>query len=485
MPHTRRLAIDYHATPDWSATAALTDVAAIEAAAAPLLEAETFTTQLAYDALNRVTSKTTPDASVTLPTYNEAGLLERVTVRLRGATDATVFVANLDYNARGQRTLLAHGNGTTTTYAYDPETFRLTELRTARDAGGAVLQDLAYTYDASGNIVQIADAVSYGNAAVSAAGLYEYDALYQLTAAEGREHPGQQPTSADPEVLRLDHPNDLQALRRYRQQYTYDPAGNILAMAHAPLGGGPPGWTRAYSYAPDSNRLLATSLPGDAPGTFSAAYTYDARGNMTSMPHLSTMRWDHADRLASADRGGGGTVFFTYDATGQRARKAYEHGGLLEERIYLGGYEVYRKRNLATGEVSLERQTLHVADGAHRVALVETKTLDTSVPAFTPSTRLRYQLDNHLGSSCLETRRHRRRHHLRGVLPLRRHLLPRRRLRHRRPGQALPLHRQGARRRDRPRLRHRPLLRPLARPLDDRRSIWHRRRPQPVRFLPG
>ena len=402
LASTRRLAIDYHATPDWSATAALTDVAAIEAAAAPLLDPETFTTQLTYDALNRVTSRTTPDASVTLPTYNEAGLLERVTVRLLGAADATVFVANLDYNARGQRTLLAHGNGTTTTYAYDPETFRLTELRTARDSGGAVLQNLAYTYDASGNIVQIADAVSYGNPAVSADGLYEYDAIYQLTAALGREHPGQQPTDADSELLRLDHPSDLQALRRYRQTYAYDPAGNILAMAHAPLGGGPPGWTRAYAYAADSNRLLATSLPGDAPGTFSAAYTYDARGNMTSMPHLSTMRWDHADRLAAADRGGGGTVFFTYDATGQRARKAYEHGGLLEERIYLGGYEVYRKRNLATGAVSMERQTLHVADDAHRVALVETKTVDTTIPAFTPSTRLRYQLDNHLGSSCLE-----------------------------------------------------------------------------------
>ncbi|XYI02085.1 hypothetical protein ACMHYB_20840 [Sorangium sp. So ce1128] len=80
-------------------------------------------------------------------------------------------------------------------------------------------------------------------------------------------------------------------------------------------------------------------------------------------------------------------------------RKVWEHSGLVEERIYLGGYEVYRKRNM-TGLV-LERQTLHVMDGARRVAMVETKTIDTSGP-FTVTPRLRYQLDNHLGSALLE-----------------------------------------------------------------------------------
>ncbi|MGK4001462.1 polymorphic toxin type 43 domain-containing protein [Sorangium sp. So ce1036] len=49
----------------------------------------------------------------------------------------------------------------------------------------------------------------------------------------------------------------------------------------------------------------------------------------------------------------------------------------------------------------LERQTLHVMDGARRVAMVETKTVDTSGP-FTVTPRVRYQLDNHLGSASLE-----------------------------------------------------------------------------------
>src|SRR5262249_7849776 len=59
----RRLARAYHAQADWTALSALTDPAAIAAAAEALLETEVFASQIAYDALNRPTSLTTPDAS--------------------------------------------------------------------------------------------------------------------------------------------------------------------------------------------------------------------------------------------------------------------------------------------------------------------------------------------------------------------------------------------------------------------------------------
>lgn len=401
---TRTLASAYDTTVDWSALATLSDVTAIDAAATPLLSmlsSDTFTISVTYDALDRVTSRTTPDGSVTLPVYNEANLLERLDVRLRGAATPTPFVTNLDYDAHGKCTLFVRGNATTTTYTYDPETFRMTALRTTRDTSGFVLQDLAYTYDGVGNTVAAADAVAFGNSSVVADGLYEFDPLYQLTHATGREHPGQQPAAGSPDPLRVDHPEDFQTLRRYREDFTYDVAGNLTAMAHVPLDGSS-GWTRQYSYASDSNRLLATSLPGDTPGTFSATYTHDEHGNMIAMPHLAELRWDHADQLADADLGGGGTVYFAYDGAGKRVRKATVHGGFVEERVYLGDFEVYRKRNAATGDISLERDTLHVVNGEARVAIVETKTIDTSQPAFTPTSRTRYQLSTALGSSVFE-----------------------------------------------------------------------------------
>src|SRR5690606_23802744 len=55
--------------------------------------------------------------------------------------------------------------------------------------------------------------------------------------------------------------------------------------------------------------------------------------------------WDYADRLQHTLKSNGSNqdTHFTYGADGQRVRKVYEHGGTREERIYLGGYEVYRR----------------------------------------------------------------------------------------------------------------------------------------------
>jgi RHS repeat-associated protein len=127
---------------------------------------------------------------------------------------------------------------------------------------------------------------------------------------------------------------------------------------------------------------------------------------MTSMPHLAAMDWDYADRLRHTQKGAGGGAqhtYFTYDATGQRARKVAVTSGTIKERIYLGGYEVYRERAATPGAaVDFERQTLHVMDDQRRVAMAETKTREggAAVPALT--TRWRFQLDNHLGSATLE-----------------------------------------------------------------------------------
>ena len=93
------------------------------------------------------------------------------------------------------------------------------------------------------------------------------------------------------------------------------------------------------------------------------------------------MHWDYRDQLRQADLGGGGTAFYVYDASGQRVRKVWEKApGLIEERIYLGGFEIFRRHDgpIGTGTVTLERETLHVMDDAQRIALVETRTLDTA-----------------------------------------------------------------------------------------------------------
>jgi len=99
---------------------------------APRLENEIFTSSTTYDALNRPVTLTTPDNSVIHPIFNEANLLNAVTVNLRGANEQTEFVTNIDYNAKGQRELIEYGSGMQTDNEYDPLTFRLTNLKTTR-----------------------------------------------------------------------------------------------------------------------------------------------------------------------------------------------------------------------------------------------------------------------------------------------------------------------------------------------------------------
>ncbi|MBK7637001.1 MAG: hypothetical protein IPJ13_24035 [Saprospiraceae bacterium] len=97
----------------------------------------------------------TPDNSEHRPEYNEGGLLEKVKVKIRGNGVAKTFVSNIDYNAKGQRELIAYGNNTKTKYVYDEKTYRLSKIETKK--GNQFLQDLNYTYDPVGNITEIYD----------------------------------------------------------------------------------------------------------------------------------------------------------------------------------------------------------------------------------------------------------------------------------------------------------------------------------------
>jgi RHS repeat-associated protein len=374
---------------------------------------EAFAASTAYDALNRPTTSTAPDGSVVFSAYNEARLLETVKVQLAGAIAATPYVTTIDYDAKGQRTRIAYGNGARTDYTYDPATFRLTRLMTMRPSGSNPLQDLSYTYDPVGNIASITDSsqetVYINNQAVKPNATCAYDPLYRLIQATGREHQAQYSASttnpipcneydpSDAQRCNLTNPSDLQAMQTYTESYTYDAVGNILHMQHAAGNGG---WTRAYTYAAQSNRLLSTTVPLLPGGV--GTYSYDAHGNMTQMPHLPVMAWTFKNELQQVTLPGtGGSATYVYDAAGQRVRKVWAHG-VIEERIYLGGYERYRRWS-GSGALQTQRYSLHIMDGAQRICLVETTTVDTSLPASElPATTIRYQLGNHLGSAVLE-----------------------------------------------------------------------------------
>jgi RHS repeat-associated protein len=415
----RRLAADYRDVIDWSSPVTLLDPA--------------YPGSTTYDALNRPTSMTSPDGSVVLPSYDAASLLDHIEARLRearGETTTTTIVEHMEHNARGQRILVDHGNGARTTFDYDPMTFRLTQVLTLRSA--EPLQELGYVYDPIGNVAFQSDSaqqtVFFRNRVVRPNAAYTYDAIYQLIEATGREHLGQNaagalragpPTSTDAPRVGLPQPGDGTAMARYRQRYAYDEIGNLLRVAHRSADPEYGGWTLEYGYReasllePDrfGNRLSRVA-PDLRNGPSGGHFSYDEQGNITAMPSIPAMSWDPQDRLHSTARqvtngeAEPATTYYVYDSQGRRVRKVTERapGSVGHERIYLGIFELYREYE-HDGDVSLERETLHVLDDARRVAMVETRTRGTDKGA---ARLIRYQHTDQIESSVLELDQHAR-----------------------------------------------------------------------------
>src|SRR6185369_15148754 len=138
---------------------------------------------------------------------------------------------------------------------------------------GCQVQNLHYTYDPVGNITHIRDdaqqTIYFRNQRVEPSNDYTYDALYRLINATGREHLGQTSGIANnptpPDAFnnfhtRLDHPADGNAMGTYSEHYVYDAVGNFLEMQHRGTDPAHPGWTRAYAY--NETRLIEDGSGG-------------------------------------------------------------------------------------------------------------------------------------------------------------------------------------------------------------------------------
>lgn len=380
---------------------------------------------------------------------------------------SAIGISNINYDAKGQRQSIEYKNGASTLYDYDPLTFRLVHLLTKRNATafpddckqpppadwpGCAVQNLRYTYDPVGNITHIQDdaqqTIYFKNQRVEPSNDYAYDALYRLIEATGREHLGQGGTpiphsyndagragllSAD--AANRFSANDGNAMGSYIERYVYDAVGNFMEMQHR--GSNPAhGWTRGYTYDETSliedglnggfnktsNRLSKTTINPNSNNPVVEPYRHDAHGNILAMPHLQLMQWDYKDQLRTSQRQKindedaegiqhhGDRTYYVYDAGGQRIRKVTElaGGNLIEERIYLGGFETFRRHKpdgsgiIDESTVKLERETLHIMDDKQRIALVETRTFDKDDSDLAPQQLIRYQFGNHLGSASLE-----------------------------------------------------------------------------------
>ncbi|HEU4931577.1 MAG TPA: RHS repeat-associated core domain-containing protein, partial [Pyrinomonadaceae bacterium] len=395
------------------------------------LETDTFIQITEFDALNRSTriyNWHRGDGSrvaVYEPTYSERGLLVSETLEV-GATKVpkshepsrsgpTNAIVNIRYNAKGQRESVTNGNQTVTTYVYDPLTLRLVRLRTTRPVfaksglsllkDASVVQDLSYTYDPVGNITEIRDdafqPTFFQNQQVDAVSRYVYDAIYRITESTGRENflASGAPRQFEDDPFPVQFPvSQADALRNYTQTYNYDSVGNIEQMRHVSINRS---WTRHYENASDSNRVLSTWEGANPIGA--VVYGYDVHGNTLNVERVSpeqSIRWDYRDMIRALNLLGGGWAYYNYNSGKQRSRKVIENqnGAKQSERIYLGGFEIYRRYSGSRVVEEIESFHLMTSD---RTLLVD-DVLQTDNTRLPIGTLYRYQYSNHLGSACVE-----------------------------------------------------------------------------------
>ncbi|NUR62905.1 MAG: hypothetical protein HOV87_30265 [Catenulispora sp.] len=397
---------------DWTPAAAQTQ----GAHDAALLETTAYQTTSTFDALGRVTSHTYPAdvtgrRQVVTLAYNRSGAVDRILL------GGVVHVSRIAYDAKGQRSLIAYGNGTMTRHAYDRNTFRLVRTRseqfttkddlTYQPVGAAAVQDYGFDYDLVGNVLRVRDRAPGSGIPNNPDALTEtdpvlrrllgsgdalnrrfgYDPLYRLLSATGRESGA--PPTGDPW---LDTPRgtDVTLAKAYQEAYQYDRVGTLTSLGHTGGGGS---FTRGFATETGTDRLHRLTV-----GSTPVDYTYDANGNTTGEAATRHYWWNHADRLkAFATQTAGSEpsvhVQYLHDTNGERVKKLVRRqGGVIDVTHYIGAaFEHQRWGGISAGTNNL----LHVVDDRRRIALIRTgnpRTGDRS-----PATS--YHLTDHLGSS--------------------------------------------------------------------------------------
>ena len=230
-----------------------------------------------YDAASRVASITYPSGWTAAYTRDAMGRPTAVTAQAPGGSASVPVLTSAGYQPFGPINGLTFGNGVAEARTFDLD-YRLTGLA---DAGAAVLQNLAYAYDAANNVVSTTDGVTAGNSQT-----FGYDALYRLiSAAGGYGNFG----------------------------YTYDASGNRTSQSAASS-------TTTYTYAARTNHLAAVTA-----GAVKQVIGYDKAGNINSFNPaagaITNATYNQSGRLSTVMAGSSLAAQYTYDAFGQRLVK--------------------------------------------------------------------------------------------------------------------------------------------------------------------
>lgn len=355
------------------------------------------TTRWAHSPLGDVISQTDAQRNVQTFAHTVAGHIEAISLSLPGQTER-VLVHSIDYDAQGHVTSETAGNGVVTKALHDAANGRLIELKGTR-ADGQLLQHLLYDYDPLGNVLRINDRAQptrcCAGQRIEPVSTYQYDTLYQLIQATGREA---KKVNQGPVFPSFQTPLDPTQLANYTQTYRYDASGNLLQLTHT----GTQSHSRTLVTSQTSNRSLPV-INDRPPDEAAIAAAFDANGNLSELQAGQAMSWDWRNQLQQVrpvvrEAGDDDKERYVYDASGQRLRKIHTTKAKAvvhnAEVRYLPGLEVHS--NSATAE------TLHVIvtqAGRNEVRVLHWQ---AGQPEGLENDQVRYSFADHLGSGTLE-----------------------------------------------------------------------------------
>ncbi len=289
-----------------------------------MLDEKQYTTQTTADATGKILTSTDAADNIQRMAYDVTGMLKSSWVTLKENTEQ-VIVKSIAYAANGQKAIEEHGNGVVTTYNYEPETQRLIAIKTERPAGhpaGAkILQDLRYTYDPVGNVVNISNNAEetrfWRNQKVVPNSIYSYDSLYQLVYATGRE----MANITQQSMTRFPLADDA-VYSNYTRTYSYDNGGNLFQIRHTDPATNN-NYTINITVSDRSNRALLSTLtenPADVDALFTpSGYQKQLQLNQnllwTSRGELQLVTPITDDGIADDNES------YRYDANNQRVLK--------------------------------------------------------------------------------------------------------------------------------------------------------------------
>jgi len=239
------------------------------------VDAVNYTTSFTYDGISRITSVKYPGTSPETVSYVYNGdMLSQVI-----GSNPAPYAAYTNYNALGQPGTVTYGNNVTTAYQYSPTNNRLQSITT--NSASQTLLNLSYTYDNTGNVTGIADAIDSTRSQA-----FIYDDLNRLWQAQSTAYG--------------------------TQFYAYDQIGNITSKEGV-----------SYTYAGIGPHAVSLTSDGKT-------YAYDPDGNM--MFDGTRSFFYNSDNMPRSIIMAGKTTSFVYDYANQRTKKTTPTG----TNVYIG-----------------------------------------------------------------------------------------------------------------------------------------------------